>query len=182
MSLPHRHGWPTAEDAERSSVYTTNPGAVIVTDCPFCPKVHVDVPKAAPARLLTVSHDEVPRWVRRLVLERDGYCCVCCGRSILGQRYSLGHRLRASQGGERVPSNLITLLGRGGEQCYGRIDLCKDPRDAVNGYRVELQQDPALIPVLVFGQHGPARVWLTEGERYSLAQPELTAGRSGSTA
>jgi hypothetical protein len=175
MPLSHRHGWPTVEDAERSSVYSTNPGATIVTDCRYCDKVHVDLPKPAPVRLATVSREEVPPHVRRLVLERDGYCCVCCGRSILGQRYSLGQRLRANQGGKALPSNLITLLGWGGELCRGRIDLYEDPMDAVNGYRVESWEDPALIPVMVFAPAGLARVWLTEGETYSLMQPELRA-------
>ena len=41
--------------------------------------------------------------VRKLVLERDGYACIDCGTSIIGQHYSLGHRLRASQGGKPVP-------------------------------------------------------------------------------
>jgi hypothetical protein len=59
MPLSHRHGWPTVEDAERSKVYTTNPGATIVTDCRYCDKVHVDLPEAdgardAPRRALSV--------------------------------------------------------------------------------------------------------------------------------
>ena len=88
-----------------------------------------------------------PRKVRALVLARDGYACVCCGKSIIGQRYSLGHRKRASQGGKPVPSNLLTFLGWGGEQHHGRIDRRDNPADEANGYTVRSSKDPKLIPV-----------------------------------
>ena len=176
MSLSHRHGWLTVEDAERSKVYLANPGAVIVTGCRFCDKVHVDVPAVPPARLAASPRNSRPTaLVRRTVLERDGWACVCCGTSIIGRRYSLGHRLRASQGGKAVPSNLLTFLGWGGEECHGRIDLYKDPVDAVNGYRVESWQDPALLPVKVFNPNGLLTVWLAADGTYSLVQPDGVA-------
>jgi hypothetical protein len=115
--------------------------------------------------------------VRRLVLERDGYCCFCCGQSIIGQRYSLGHRLRASQGGKAVPSNLITLLGWGGEQHHGRIDRRDDPRDEDYGFTVRSYQDPALVPVNVLRPDG-SRVHLylwDDGTRRDYPQ-STTAG------
>lgn len=88
--------------------------------------------------------------VRLLVLERDGYRCACgCRKSVIGQRYSLGHRLRASQGGRAVPSNLLTFLGWGGEACHGRIDSRRDARDEANGLTVRSWQDPAQVPVLL---------------------------------
>ena len=122
--------------------------------------------------------------VRRLVLERDGYRCTCdgyrctcgCGRSIVGQRYSLGHRLRASQGGKAVPSNLLTFLGWGGEQCHGRIDSRRDPRDEANGLTVRSWQDPALVPVKIFGEHGSvAMAWLTDDGRYVFDPPAVAS-------
>lgn len=106
---------------------------------------------------------------RKLVLARDRYACVCCGQSILGQRYSLGHRKRASQGGKAVPSNLLTFLGWGGEQHHGRIDNREDPRDEARGLTVRSHKDPALVPVtLVSG----ARVWLTDDGGYSDYPPD----------
>ena len=92
--------------------------------------------------------------VRALVLERDGYACVCCGKSVIGQRYSLGHRLRASHGGKPVPSNLLTFLGLGGEQHHGRIDRRDDPEDENRGLTVRSWQDPAQVPVTVIRPDG----------------------------
>jgi hypothetical protein len=119
----------------------------------------------------------IPASVRKLVLERDGYACVCCGRSIIGQRYSLGHRLRASQGGLATPSNLLTFLGWGGELCHGRIDSRRDPADEAKGYTVRSFEDPAMVPVLIMSPYGSgAMVWLTADGRYSTESPdEVTA-------
>ena len=113
-------------------------------------------------KAITQTPNEPSRKVRKLVLERDGYACVCCGRSIIGQRYSLGHRLRASQGGKAVPSNLLTFLGWGGQGCHGRIDNRDDPRDEEKGYTVRSGFDPALIPVMIFGADGGVSAWLTD--------------------
>jgi len=92
---------------------------------------------------------------RELVLARDGWRCVCCGRSVIGQQYSLQHRKRRSHGGTNSPVNLITVLGSGITGCHWRIDSRADPADELNGYTVRSGQDPALVPVRVFG----ARVW-----------------------
>ncbi len=116
------------------------------------------------------------REVRRIVLERDGYRCVCCGRSVIGQRYSLGHRVRASQGGKAVPSNLITVLGLGGEQCHGRIDRRTGPHDEGKGYALWSWDDPLDIGVMYFeSPDGPGVTYwlddagrrLTESERFA---------------
>lgn len=96
---------------------------------------------------------------RNIVLERDGFCCVCCGKSVEGQRYSLGHRLRASQGGKPVPSNLLTFLGWGGQACHGRIDNREDPADEDHGYTVRRGKNPALIAVTIFTRDGGLVRW-----------------------
>ena len=112
------------------------------------------------------------REIRALVLDRDGYVCFCCGEPVMGQRYSLGHRLRASQGGKAIPSNLIILLGWGGEACHGRIDSRRDPRDEERGLTVRSWQDPAQVPVqLVTG----AEVWLWDDGRYHKEGPQGVA-------
>lgn len=118
----------------------------------------------------------IPAEVRALVLERDSRACVCCGTSIYGQRYSLGHRLRASQGGQPVPSNLITLLGWGGELHHGRIDSRRDPADEANGYTLRSWQDPLLVPLTVVSPGGLRAVrWLADDGRYRDTAPERAA-------
>jgi hypothetical protein len=107
--------------------------------------------------------------VRALVLARDGYACACCGVSVIGRRYSLGHRLRASQGGKPVPSNLLTFLGLGGEACHGRIDQRRRPADEDRGLTVRSYMDPALVPVTLFDGR---RVWLDDAGRYLDCEPE----------
>lgn len=127
----------------------------------------------APARTRRRKDTGPTPAVRRLVLERDGRCCVCCGQSVIGQRYSLGHRLRASQGGKAVPENLLTFLGWGGEACHGRIDLYRDDGDEVKGYRIRSgigpEHDPLYVPVTLFDGR---MVWLTPAGRYAYEPPE----------
>jgi hypothetical protein len=113
------------------------------------------------------------RATRALVLERDGYRCVCpCAQSVIGQRYSLQHRKRRSQGGTSDATNLITVLGDGTQGCHARIDSRIDPADEARGYTCRSYQDPALVPVMVFEASGSGvTVWLTADGRYSTEAP-----------
>ena len=126
------------------------------------------------SRPKSAARDTGPsRKVRALVLERDGHACVCCGRSVIGQVYSLQHRKRRSQGGGNSPSNLVTVLGDGTRGCHQRIDSRRDPADGAKGFTVRSWQDPALIPVMVFSEHGSgAAVYLTSEGTYSCEAPE----------
>lgn len=132
--------------------------------------------KSAAARKRHGNSGPTPK-VRRLVVKRDGYRCACgCRQSIIGQRYSLGHRLRASQGGKPVPSNLLTFLGRGGEACHGRIDSRRDPGDEANGMTVRSWQDPAQIPVMIASEDGSrVTAWLWDDGRYHYDGPQEVA-------
>jgi hypothetical protein len=108
------------------------------------------------------------RKVRRMVLERDAYCCVCCGKSVTGQVYSLQPRDARGSGGTsdpmaNSPVNLITMLGDGISGCHGRVELHLGPDDGLNGYRLETGQDPALTPVWRVSEYGVARwAWPTD--------------------
>lgn len=168
--------YASVDEAERSKDVLVN-GHEIVKGCP-CGAVHTK-PPAVPGRTSLTQRpesrtDTIPQKVRTLVLERDGYACVCCGKSIFGQRYSLGHRVRASQGGKAVPENLVTLIGWGGEQCHGRVDLYKDPLDGIGGrgYRLPSGADPAAEPVLVVSAEGAEFKWLTPQGQYAATPPE----------
>jgi hypothetical protein len=125
-------------------------------------------------RIVTVrGEDLISLEVRALVLARDRFCCVCCGTPIKGQHYSLGHRVRASQGGRPVPSNLVVLLGLGGEKCHGRVDGRTDPHDEGKGYALFSWQDPAEVGVMYFERpDGPGvTFWLTDdGRRLTEAE------------
>jgi hypothetical protein len=175
----HAKGYADAEEAARSKAVVQF-GHEVVEGCP-CGEVHTSKP-ATPGRTPLAQaprgqKDGIPQRVRKLVLDRDGYCCVCCGRSIFGQRYSLGHRVRAGQGGKASPENLITVLGWGGEGHHGRIDLFKDPEDGRKGYRLPSTADPAQVPVLIVSGEGDA-FWarLTRSGKYDTDQPELLGG------
>lgn len=114
--------------------------------------------------------------VRRLVLERDSHACVCCGISVIGRPYSLQHRKRRSQGGDNSPANLITVLGTGTTGCHERIDSRRDPEDEAKGYTVRSWDDPALIPVMLFGRHGSGvTAWLLPDGGYVYEQPDRGA-------
>jgi hypothetical protein len=91
---------------------------------------------------------------RGFALERDGYACVCCGRSIIGKRYRLRPR-KPGKAGEAAPENLITLLAWHASHA-----------DPVTGYRLSAQQDPLLVPVRYALPAGPTWFWLTpDGKR-----------------
>lgn len=166
--MNHKKGYLTAGQAARSKAAQV-PGATIEEGC-RCGLVHVN----APAAPLDPNRNSGPsQAVRVLCLARDGYCCVCCGISIIGQRYSLAHRLRASQGGKPVPSNLVTLLGWGGELHHGRVDSRRDPSDEAKGYSLRSYRNPLLVPVTVFSLNGPGMtLWLADDGSYSAAPPE----------
>ena len=122
-------------------------------------------------------HDTGPdAATRQLVLARDGYACVCCGKSIIGQQYSIQHVKRRSQGGTNTATNLITLLGTGITACHGRIDSRVDPRDEYRGYTVRSWGDPAVTPMwLVTGFGSRWVLRLPDGTYEDADPPEATS-------
>ena len=187
MSLPHRHGWLTAEEAERSKVYTTNPGAVIVTDCRFCDKVHVDVPDAASAPKQVMAVRKAPgntgpsRLVREEVMARDSFRCCGCGVGIIGRDWSMQHRNARGMGGtsrEEInsPANLLVLCGLSTTpgSCHLRCEQ-RDPVMHERGLWLKSWQNPFTEPVLVAAEHGLLKLWLTADAGYSLVQPDGVA-------
>ena len=116
------------------------------------------------------------RATRALVLARDGHACVCCGRSVIGQVYSLQHRKRRSQGGDNSACNLVTVLGDGTTGCHLRIDSRIDPHDEAKGYTVRSFDDPALVPVMFFDESGGGfTAWLADDGSLSFDGPGVAA-------
>jgi hypothetical protein len=108
------------------------------------------------------------REVRRLVLERDGYSCVCCGTNIIGQLYSLLPRKRQSRSRDNSASNLITVL----HACGERISFRLDPRDEARGYCLRPWDDPELVPVsLTLSTGSGVMAWLTRDGLLSFEPP-----------
>jgi 5-methylcytosine-specific restriction protein A len=97
---------------------------------------------------------------RDLVYERDGYCCVWCGRQLLTGPRSLQHRQARGMGGTtdpaaNNPSNLILLCGSA--TTPGGCHLWAEQRgdDArIAGLWVPSWQNPADVPVL-HAAYGP---------------------------
>lgn len=85
---------------------------------------------------------------RRICLDRDGYACVRCGRSLEGQSMSLHHRRPRSHPfhGLHEASNLICLCGSGSTGCHGWVH--EHPKLAYrHGYLVHAWEDPAKTPI-----------------------------------
>lgn len=174
--MNHRKSYPSIQDAMQSKVYLAAPGATVETDCRVCGGIHVSLPRKAPAPRKAPSYTGPSETVRKLVLERDDYRCVCCGLSVIGQQYSLQHRLRRSQGGDSTPVNLVTVLGTGTTGHHARIDSRRDPHDEARGYTVRSWDDPALVPVMIMSAAGAgALVWLTPEGTYSTEPPAVAA-------
>ena len=144
--------WASKEAALRSKKALR--GNYMAIDC-RCGGVHLQPLVLAPLPPRKPAKDTGPdAATRALVLTRDGHACVCCGRSIVGQVYSLQHRKRRSQGGDNSPCNLITVLGDGTSGCHARIDSRQDPHDAARGYTCQSWEDPASVPVMYFDESG----------------------------
>lgn len=85
-----------------------------------------------------------------LTTERDGGCCVKCGRAGVMSR---DHRLNRSQGGLTTTANLQLLCGTGTTGCHGWFT--SHPAEAVReGWGVPMWADP---------HEYPARRWLSTG-------------------
>lgn len=170
-----RQFW-TAKDAGRSKLVLAGTHDVVKCLDPACGAWHTRRKPKPPAPKKAARDTGPSPAVREIVLERDGYRCVCCGRSIIGQVYSLQHRKRRSQGGKNNPPNLLTVLGDGTAGHHARIDSRKNPLDEQRGYTVRSRQDPRLVPVTVFDGHGGSReMWPSEDGRWLDEAPVLEA-------
>lgn len=109
----------------------------------------------------------IPRGLRNKVAAREDFCCSRCGKWADGG--SLHHRKLRSQGGRNDLPTLILMCGSGVTGCHGwahhqRTDAARE------GYIVKPWQDPAGVPVKVYG-HGWVR--LTADGRYVPSRAPL---------
>jgi len=104
------------------------------------------------------------------ILERAGYRCEACGKTVGDQRgadYSIHHRRARGMGGTRwfganLPSNLLVLCGSGTTGCHGYVESHRFESMAT-GWLVSRYQDPSTTPV----QIGDRCVLLTNQGRYA---------------
>lgn len=121
------------------------------------------------------------RKTRALVLERDGFQCVRCGKPC-GPRvgpYSLQHRKARGVGGDSSIPNLVLLCGTATTGCHGEVES-RDPQtrreDQARGYRLESWQDPATEGVMYASEHGSGvTLWLHADGTLSPDGPVVTA-------
>lgn len=175
--IRHRKGWQSVSVAMASKAWNNRPpGAVLDTGCP-CGLVHIRKPRPVRGQRRTPRNTGLSRTVRRLVLERDHYRCVACGRPIEGAAYSIQHRKARGMGGTadpaiNSPANLIVLCGTATTGCHARAEA-RDIDGRRNGYWVRQQEHPADIPVLIASATpgSGTRLFLTESGTYSTRHP-----------
>lgn len=115
---------------------------------------------------------ELPWPVRQLVLARDSWACLCCGRSVLGRAYAVQLRKPRHLDGPTSPENLITVLAA----CGDRIRFQGDPTDDASGYRLGSSDDPATVPVACFTPAGQTKAWLLPDGSRAFESPTANPG------
>lgn len=112
----------------------------------------------------------IPTAMREAVLNRDGYFCIRCGRSIMGGYYSLHHRRRKGMGGSRLldtMANLITLCGSGTTKCHGFVHTEASWDDSYGlGWMVPNGVTPEEWPVWCFDEQ-----WRQPGLELTPSEP-----------
>jgi hypothetical protein len=114
------------------------------------------------------------RLVRSVVLDRDQYACLACGKPVglPGTWWSIQHRLARGQGGTNDLFNLILLCGSATSAgCHLRCEQ-RDREMQAMGYWLESWQNPAAEPVMVHSEHGSGvTVWLAADGTYRFEAP-----------
>ena len=196
MSLPHRKGWATAEEARHSKAFLSAPGAELDDKCP-CKLVHVRKP-AEPARLAlpqprrvpvrSTSPAKAPRdtgpspAIRRLVRKRDGGQCAGCGVNVTGIPFSIQHIIARGMGGTsrpdaNSPGHLVLLCGSANTP--GSCHLLCEQRDTEmhrRGLWLNSWESAAGRPVGYATPDGLAWFLLNpDGSRTAVDESEVTA-------
>lgn len=68
---------------------------------------------------------DIPAYVKNIVWERDGGCCIICGSP---QAMPNAHYIPRSRGGLGIEENIVTLCTMGG--CHYKYDFT-DEREAI---------------------------------------------------
>lgn len=119
---------------------------------------------------------------RALVLVRDGYQCVRCGKPCGPDiaPYSLQHRVARGAGGTsdpraNSPERLLLMCGTATTGCHGEVEK-RGHHDNAHGYWLNSWQNPATEGVIYVSEHGSGIVmWLHADGSLSPDGPECAA-------
>jgi hypothetical protein len=112
--------------------------------------------------------------VRGLVLVRDNWQCVGCGKPAGGAFtwWSLQHRKARGVGGDNSPCNLLVLCGSATSAGCHRLCEDRDREAHERGLWLRSDEDPALVPVMVFSEDGSGvTAWLLPDGTYGFEAP-----------
>ena len=82
--------------------------------------------------------------LRRLVYERAGGCCECCGESIPLNNFECHHRRLRSRGGQDSACNLVALDHHCHRRLHNHIRFATE-----HGFIVSAYDDPAFVPLFL---------------------------------
>jgi hypothetical protein len=117
-----------------------------------------------------MARSEVSRATRTRVLERDGYLCQKCGRTV-GLGANMQHRRARGRGGRgkevsvNFPENLLSLCGSGTTGCHGWVTGHPKESDE-QGWSVSTNATtygPEAVPVLGRDEYGREQWYWLEG-------------------
>jgi hypothetical protein len=114
------------------------------------------------------------RKIRNLVLARDNWQCVGCGKPVGGgfTWWSMQHRKARGVGGDNSPCNLIVLCGSATSPGCHRLCEDRDREMHERGLWLRSDEDPAAVPVMIASEHGSGvTAWPTEDGRYVFEAP-----------
>ena len=136
--------------------------------------------RSAPMRR-TAAKRTAPRYTgpdrqaRFLVYEREGLRCASCGTYLGGETCwrSIQHRKARGVGGDNRLENLILLCGSATSPgCHRRAED-RDRELHARGMWLRSDEDPALVPVMLFEPSGSGMtVWLSGDGFYRTEPPE----------
>lgn len=118
------------------------------------------------------------RKVRGLVLARDNFQCVGCGKAVGGTCtwWSLQHRVARGVGGDNSPCNLVVLCGSATSQGCHRLCEDRDREMHERGLWLRSDEDPAMVPVMIASEHGSGvTAWLTEAGTFAFEAPAVAS-------
>lgn len=114
----------------------------------------------------------------RLLWNRAGGCCECCGLALTWENrgepwggWSIQHRVKRSHGVNNQPSNLLVLAGGGVTGCHGSVEARPQWANDL-GLGLKSWQNPLEEPLRTMDQVR----WLTDDGLYLYEPPlEVTA-------